>query len=214
MINPADPGSHAYRFTGAQDGAPPEHSQQVYDTKPMQCVDYLLAQAFCVWEGGRLETLEEWQLAVQVTPYPWSGDAAIAPLTIGAGYDWMGHFPWATDADHAMCPLPWPATSSIEYAVYRNSYEYPKLGAADTIVYLAAPGRTRGRGPSGHADLVGNVYEMTSTISTYNANPNSARMRWSGNGSWDATNSFAYAGGPLLGLLEKTSRAGLRCAFR
>ena len=214
MIDPANPGSHAFRFpAAAQDGAPPEHSQDLYDTKAMQCVDYLLAQAFCVWEGGRLETLYEWQVAVGAGPYPWSGAVAITPRALVPGYDWMCHFPWVTDAAQGACSVPWPAaTQTTEYAAYRSTYEYPKFVAADAIVYLSAPGRTRGRGPEGHADLLGNVYEMTSDMSAFNASPLSARTRWAGNGTWE-TNAFAYAGGPTLNLLEKTARAGLRCAF-
>ncbi len=207
-----EPGTHAFRFpAGQQDGPAPEHSQDVYDTKSMQCVDYLVAQAFCVWDGGRLEALGEWQAAIDL-PYPWSAVSNAIPRTVGFGADWTCHFPWVTDDDRGTCTIPWVAPRSAEYAAYLYNYEYPKLNVQDYIVYISAPGRTRGRGPGGHADVYGNAFELTSTVTTYNASPISARHRWSGNGTWE-TNVFAAAGGATANLLEKTNRLGLRCAY-
>ncbi len=54
-----------------------EFSQQVYDEKPLNCVPYLMAQAFCIWDGGRLETFPEWQAAWGAGTYPWGA----SPIT-------------------------------------------------------------------------------------------------------------------------------------
>ncbi|HQY65133.1 MAG TPA: hypothetical protein PK141_27260 [Polyangiaceae bacterium] len=215
------PGTHSFRFpNGAQDGPPPEAAQDIYDTKAMNCVDYLVGQAFCVWDGGRLATAEEWRAAWGPGPLPWSATdprVPVAPqdrgLPLGRGDQtyWGCRFPWATDASHPSCALTWdPTQRSIELAAYQFTYEYPKLVASDYIVFLPIPGRTRGRGPSGHSDLVGGMLEMTSDV-TFNASPYEARHGWTGGGSWDAgpydpASSFATM------LLNKTSRLGLRCA--
>jgi sulfatase modifying factor 1 len=51
---------------------------------PMNCVDYWLAQEFCVWDGGRLPTETEWEFAARgsavdgLSParvFPWGADA-------------------------------------------------------------------------------------------------------------------------------------------
>ena len=63
------PGTHTY-FLGAKDywGVAADFDQTIYDQKPLQCVDYVLAQAFCVWDGGRLETTQEWYATWEAAP--------------------------------------------------------------------------------------------------------------------------------------------------
>jgi hypothetical protein len=216
------PGTHAFRFPdGVQDGtAPaPSHGQDLYDTKSMNCVDYLVGQAFCVWDGGRLESIPEWQAIYGAGATPYSAVDARLPvlpeergLAVNRGDQtyWGCRFPWATDAQHPACGLTWDInTRSIELSNYRYSYEYPKIIASDYIVFLAAPGRTRGRGPQGHADVIGNNFELTSTV-TYAASPLAARHRWSGNGSWEVHGYNKNGGGSTM-LLNKYGKLGLRC---
>ncbi len=251
------PGTHSFRFPDAkQDGATPEQSQDVYDTKTLNCVDYLVGQAFCIWDGGRLETFPEWQAAWGAeasNPYaamtstlpaePNQRCKAVNTCTVGAPQAttntqcntdgetgstysclankcclnqgdntyWGCRFPWATDANHPACGLEWPAVASIEYANYRYSYEYPKSKYQnDYIVFLTAPGRTRGRGPLGHADVIGTGFELTSSV-TYNADLFTARHRWAGNGSWEVHGYAKGYGGNTM-LLNKYGKLGLRCA--
>ncbi len=255
------PGVHSYRFP---DGTPgdgsPEYDVTVYDTKTLNCVDYLMAQAFCAWDGGRLETVQEWLTAYGPGNIPWSAASTLTPVTPGQRFLVSGgarspvactpatvtadcgntvgdpdppfqctggkcvlrggdktftgcRFPWATDAAHAMCPLDWPATATVEYADYLYSYEYPAkpdgVAGGDYIIFLTPPGRTRGRGPLGHSDIIGAGYEITANVNTA-PDPLDARHSWSGNGSWEVHGYQKNSWGSTP-LLNKYGKVGMRC---
>ena len=225
------PGTHSFRFPdGMQDGALAEQPVEVYDTKTLNCVDNLMAQAFCVWDGGRLETYQEWQAASGFPARPWAPGDTRAPVTVGSGSYFGCRFPCATDADQSQCGLPhWAGYGGVandnrtnQLADYQYSYEYPKLAATqqDYIVFLTPPGRTAGRGPLGHSDLLGAGFEQTSNVtwSAYvdpgaglapgNTGPFAARHRWSANGSWEV---HAYGQQVTSSLLSKYGKLGLRC---
>lgn len=262
-------GTHAFRFpNGVVDGVGgvPALDQNGYDMKAMNCVDYLVGQAFCIWDGGRLELGQEQIAAWGAGAMPWSAVTTKRPaepnqrcvadssctyattntdcpagLTCndqvgkccllggplpdgnarGGGNMtyWGCRFPWATDASHAACPVEWPGTMTIEYADYKYSYEYPKADSVpnplDYIIFLSAPGRTRGRGPAGHADIIGNMFSLTSNVTGVNPDPQLTSHGWSTSGTWEVhTYSKPASGtGVTSGLLNKYGKLGLRCAY-
>ncbi len=213
------PGTHTYWMSDEIQSdyfgdIPFEQDQTVLDTKPLQCVDYLVGQAFCVWDGGRLETQAEWLAAFGSTAQPWG--ASPAPLAVGSGTYTGCRFPSTSDvilrgANPNGCKAIPTASQSIEYADYMYSYEYPQLGTYDFSVFISAPGRFANRSATGHADVAYDIFEYSSNVK-YNASPLSATFGWNYTGSWEVhdlekTNTTFYT--PLI---DKYGKAGLRCA--
>ena len=67
----------------------------INDSKPINCVNWYLAYAFCIWDGGRLPTEAVWNFAAaggdasNVREYPW--DASVPPVDRAhAVYDCLG----------------------------------------------------------------------------------------------------------------------------
>ena len=150
--NYGSPGTHMY-YLGSPDyfDETAEYTQDIYDQKSMQCVDWLTAQAFCLWDGGRLETLEEWAAAWGANAMPWA--ATPTAKSQGTNTYTACRFPTARDTElqttnvnHCAAALIPSATQSIEYGAYEYSYEWPALknNANDFASFIAPPGRTRG----------------------------------------------------------------------
>jgi formylglycine-generating enzyme required for sulfatase activity len=102
--------------------------------RPINCVSWYEAMAFCTWDGGYLPTETEWQYAAgggsEQRAYPWSVPASSTTISeANASYGCVG------DGD----------------------------GGADcTVADLIQPGsKPAGNGRWGHADLGGNVWEWT-----------------------------------------------------
>lgn len=111
--------------------ATPEH-----ESRPVNCIDWYRAFAFCVWDGGRLPTEAEWNYAAaggrEQRPFPW-------------GY--------AAGTDGGVTP-------DATYAVY-NCY-FNGNGSCTDVSNIAPVGSaSAGDGKWGQSDLAGNLWEWT-----------------------------------------------------
>jgi hypothetical protein len=92
----------------AQATSPPRpFTQDYYDIKPMNCVPYYVAAAFCAWDGGRLQLHAEHKAVWGNNTYPWD-----AP----------------TPAAAAFLPSPYAGTGAIGYPNNQKMYTLPKCG--------------------------------------------------------------------------------------
>ncbi|HRH01113.1 MAG TPA: hypothetical protein PLR99_32965, partial [Polyangiaceae bacterium] len=209
------PGTHTYWMPAAietqymNDNAR-AYGQDILDTKGLNCVNYLMAQAFCIWDGGRLQTTADYNAAWGASSYPWGA----TPQAKGQGSaTYAGNrFPTATDASlrAAGSPFAPAANQSIEYANFLYSYEYPNLIGTDYAVFIGAPGRLRGRSANGHS-LNDGLMEITGTISSPTAStPFGSTMTWAKNGSFEG---HGIGGTHSSHLLNKYGKLGFRCAY-
>jgi sulfatase modifying factor 1 len=105
------------------------------ENRPVNCVDWYVAGAFCIWDEGRLPTDAEWNYAAaggsEQRIYPWSEPAG--DVTIDASY-----------ASYALAD----GFCGGDFTFGCSSEDFVRVGS-----------RTNGNGSFGHADLAGNVYE-------------------------------------------------------
>jgi formylglycine-generating enzyme required for sulfatase activity len=164
--------------------------------RPMNCVTWYEAMAFCTWDGGYLATEAEWNYAAtggdQQRAYPWSSPAGLlTPL----------------DGTHASY---YDGTDCVGDAM-----------AGCMVTDLVAVGtKPLGHGRWGQLDLAGNVWEWTLDWNTGYANPCADCA------GLEATSSRVFRGGsynnvaPLLragyrnagGPTFRSSDIGFRCA--
>jgi formylglycine-generating enzyme required for sulfatase activity len=106
------------------------------ENKPIGCVTWYEAMAFCIWDGGYLPTEAEWNFAAgggsEHRAYPWSrpADATIV------------------DCGHANYQI---STAPVAYCVNGTVGGASRVGAESPA----------GDGKWGHSDLTGNVWEWT-----------------------------------------------------
>jgi formylglycine-generating enzyme required for sulfatase activity len=103
----------------------------VNDDLPMNCMDWYSAQAFCIWDGGRLPTEAEWSYAA-------------------AGRAEQRDYPWGSTAPGADANL---AAYGCFYNGTGNFVGVSNIAPVGTI--------PAGNGKWGHADLAGNLAEWT-----------------------------------------------------
>jgi sulfatase modifying factor 1 len=111
------------------------------ESKPMSCLTWFLAFAFCAWDDGRLPTEAEWNYAAaggsEQRMYPWS---PAYPPGCTAGSDCIDK----------------------TYAVYSMSQPLEPVA----LVGSKSP---KGDGKWGHADLAGNLWEWALDSASLNA---------------------------------------------
>jgi len=164
------------------------------DQLPINCLNWFTAEAFCIWDGGRLPTSTEWSYAAT------GGDQQRLP------------YPWGTEVPGANASL----------AIHGCFFPAGANGTCTGFTNIAPVGTASGDGRWGHADLAGNLWEWvqdrwTSGTPTMPCNDcanlagtESHRFRWGGS----FKNSATYLGfrGNDRSLEGRTNENGARCA--
>lgn len=102
------------------------------EERPLNCLTWYEAAAFCAWDGGRLPTEAEWSYAA-------------------AGGDQQRAYPWGPSA---------PDATRASYAEARDCLGDGASGCAMTDL-VKVGSKASGDARWGHADLAGNVAEWT-----------------------------------------------------
>jgi formylglycine-generating enzyme len=114
----------------------PEEGSAEDENRPLNCVSWFLAHAFCIWDGGRLPSEAEWNYAA------------------AGGSDALGwrQFPWSD-----------PSSSTVIDETYASYYSTDCLGDGETgctrTDLIVVGSKPAGNGRWGQADLGGNVGE-------------------------------------------------------
>jgi formylglycine-generating enzyme required for sulfatase activity len=210
--NPAY-GSHTY-WNGALEQEDRGFDQAFLDRLPLNCVTYPMVAAFCAWDGGRVETMDEHQAAYGGSTYPWGAAPAAGGYAVVNG-TWQLYGP--ATAPTGACP-----SCDPNRANWRNNYQFPAGGNAakpwDYAYWMSPPGRfPAGAAPGGHADMAGNLMELTATTSgsetTTDLNGQTVTqtmVKWSKNGSWEG-HGIGYTGFQFA-FMTKYGKTGGRCA--
>lgn len=105
------------------------------ESLPITCLDWFEAEAFCIWDGGRLPTEAEWNYA-------------------SAGGTAQRAYPWGATAPDCTYANFYGAVGGTDYCVS------PGMGAVNRV----GSESPKGDGPFGQSDLAGNVYEWVQDL--------------------------------------------------
>ena len=111
----------------------------MWESDPINCVDWLTATAFCVWDGGRLPTEAEWEYAARYRPLR---DDAMNDLRPGRRFPWGDRAPGCDDANFNGLDVGYPRATRPVGRTCNNAAPAPR--------WLEI------------FDLAGNVSELTS----------------------------------------------------
>jgi len=164
---------------------------------PVNCINWMNAQAFCNWQQGRLAYEAEWEKAARAgtnTPYPWGSKPANCNLAI-MDPGKTGESDNMTDG--CWRDLSWP----------RGSHKPNSLGLFDMV--------------GGTSEWVMNWYDINGITKYYNngniTGPASGSKKVIKGGSWDEKHwaqrvSNRYAK-PVTGNPDLYGSNGIRCVF-
>lgn len=127
------------------------------DKHPINCVDWNQARTYCEWAGKRLPAEEEWERAARGTgglKYPWGN----------AGYAEAGRVANIADESLRLKNPRWPVANGYDDGFYTTA----PVGSFPA-----------GSSPEGALDMLGNVWEWTSSWSDPNL-----KYRVTRGGSW------------------------------
>lgn len=220
-------GTHTYWMpdevmTGTLQDQRHAYSKDVLDPKALNCVTSIMLRAFCHWDwpGSTLPTYLEYRYAYDAGDskghqYPWGNTPA------PAGYRTLEQeVQWDANGNRVVfVPRNGEGRgTSFLHANWGQSYTWPENTAyPDMSPHIAAPGRfPTGNGPFGHADIGGNVFDMTRTMSgTDGQHPDNRMVSWGRNGSYGGHDlPFGGYDDPYTApIMRKYGFAGGRCAM-
>lgn len=229
-------GTHTYRMpddvqTDVLGDIPHKYTQDILDAKALNCVTALMLMAFCEWDwpGARLPTYEETRFAwhggdPKNHKFPWGNTPApVGYLYPGDVFGPRSGSPEPSGKYGEYAVVPNSSKGEVgdpTYANWKYSYAYPSTPYPNTFypdysAHISAPGRfPKGNGPFGHADLAGNVFDLTSTITgSRGQHPDDREVTWGRNGAWEGHDlPFASEDDPWTApIMRKYGKAGGRC---
>lgn len=200
---------------------PHRFPKDILDTKALNCATSLMMRAFCHWDwpGSSLPTYLQYRFAYDGGDpdnhyYPWGNGPA--PL----GYRTLEQEVQVDANGNPKTFIPYGGEgrgTSFDFANWGQSYTFPKeTSYPDMTPHIAAPGRyPKGNGPFGHADIGGNVFDFTSTMTGENGmHPDDREVAWGRNGTYGGHDlPFAEYDKPWVAVtMRKYGFAGGRCA--